>query len=210
MAKLIKVDRNGSKHYEGMVTCDRCNGTGIYVWGAIIDGSPQYAGVCYKCGGERKVLRKWIERTPEYQAKLDAKRAAKQATKEAEWKAAAEQARLVKEAEEAKIKAEEAKIKAEKAISQHVGHVGERITVKAVYDHTAWFEVNSFSGYGTETMYIHTFKDQNGNVLIWKTGRDIALTEGDSVKITGTVKEHSEYQDEKQTILTRCRIKAER
>jgi hypothetical protein len=29
MAELIRVDRNGTKYYEGMIECDRCNGKGI-------------------------------------------------------------------------------------------------------------------------------------------------------------------------------------
>ena len=49
MAKLIKIDRNGSKHYEGMVTCDRCGGRGYYAI-AMCNGqpvlSPLDAGVC--------------------------------------------------------------------------------------------------------------------------------------------------------------------
>ena len=36
MAKLIKIDRNGSKHYEGECECDRCQGRGQYWWGAMM------------------------------------------------------------------------------------------------------------------------------------------------------------------------------
>lgn len=211
--KLIKIDRNGSKHYEGYVPCDRCGGTGTYVWGAIINGCPQYAGVCFKCEGVGKVWSKWIERTPEYQAKLDAKREAKQ-------KAQAEQRAKEQAEREAREEAEraerEAKIKAEKAISQYVGEVGKRITVKATYISTASFEVNRFGGYGTETMYIHTFKDADGNKLIWKTttslgtwlenGEWLKHEYGDHVDLTGTVKEHKEYREEKQTALNRCKL----
>lgn len=213
MAKLIKIDKNGSKHYEGMVACDRCGGTGTYVWGAIINGVPQYAGVCYKCEGAGKIHKTWIERTPEYQAKLDARR---QAKLEAQWKAAEEentarmeQIRLAEELEAQRKAAEEARIKAQKAASQYVGSVGERISTIGCYDHCAWFEVDSFRGYGKDTIYIHTFKDPDGNVLIWKTSNGLGsldLQEGTPVNITGTVKEHSEYDDQKQTVLTRCKI----
>lgn len=211
--KLIKIDRNGSKHYEGYVPCDRCGGTGTYVWGAIINGCPQYAGVCFKCAGEGKVWRKWIERTPEYQAKLDARR-------EAKHKAQAEQRAKEQAEREAKEEAEraerEAKIKAEKAISQYVGEVGKRITVKATYISSASFEVNRIGGYGTDTMYIHTFKDVDGNKLIWKTttslgtwledGTWLKHEYGEPVDLTGTVKEHKEYREEKQTALNRCKL----
>ena len=204
MARLIKIDRNGSKHYEGFVPCDRCGGTGTYVWGAIINGSPQYAGVCFKCGGEKKVWSKWIERTPEYQAKLDAKR-------EAKYKAQAEAIAKAQAEKEAKEEAErlerEARIKAEKAISQYVGSVGERMTAKCSYIKGASFKVKSFSGFGEDTMYIHTFKDADGNVLVWKTSKYLGMEYGEPVDLTGTIKEHKEYKDEKQTVLTRCKVK---
>lgn len=207
-AKLIKIDRNGSKHYEGMVTCDRCGGLGYYAIG-INNGSPVLSpldhGVCWKCGGTGKVHGKWIERTPEYQAKLDARRQAKLDAQKAEYE------RLQKEREaeaEKKRLAEEARIKALKAISQHVGEVGQGLTIKATYVRTAHFTVRAFSGFGTETMCIHTFKDAEGNVLIWKTSKGIGLNYGEPVEIRGTVKEHKVYKDEKQTVLTRCKVNA--
>lgn len=204
MATLIKIDRNGSKHYEGMVKCDRCGGTGTYVWGAIINGHPQYAGVCFKCGGVGQVFGKWIERTPEYQAKLDAKR-------EAKYKAQAEafaKAQAEKEAREAEEKAKrEAEIKAEKAISQYVGTVGEKITTDATYLYTAKYKVRSFSGFGEDTMCIHMFKDAKGNKLVWRTAKGLAMENDTPVVLTGTIKEHKEYKDEKQTTLTRCKVK---
>lgn len=216
MAKLIKIDRNGSKHYEGMMTCDRCQGRGWFATG-VCNGHlvPSHVdnAVCYKCHGEGKVYGKWIERTPEYQAKLDARRKAKA---EAQWKAAEaenaereKQRKLAEEAERLAKEAEEARIKALKAISQFVGQVGDKLDLTATFDHTAWFECRSFSGYGTTTMYIHTFKDADGNVLIWKTSNGLGsmgLQEGDLVQVKGTVKDHNEYKDEKQTLLTRCKI----
>lgn len=212
-AKLIKIDRNGSKHWEGDVPCPRCGGAGYYAIG-INNGSPVLSpldhGVCWKCGGTGTVHGKWIERTPEYQAKLDAKRQAKLDAQRAEYE------RIQKEREakaEAERLAEEARIKALKAISQHVGEVGEKLTIKATYIRTSHFTVKSFSGFGTETMYIHHFKDADGNVLIWKTSKGLSHLEyGEPVDIRGTVKEHSVYTDkywnidEKQTVLTRCKI----
>lgn len=215
MAKLIKIDRNGSKHYEGMVTCDRCQGRGWFATGTcngqLVPARPDNA-VCYKCNGEGKVYGKWIERTPEYQAKLDARRAekyakiaAEQAAAEAERKAAEEKRRAEAEARKA---AEEARIKAEKAISQYVGEVGGKVEIECTYIGSPWFEVRSFSGYGVETMYIHTFKDANGNKIVWKTGKFLGLEEGMKVTVKGTVKAQDEYKDEKQTVLTRCKVTA--
>lgn len=205
-AKLIKTDRNGSKHYEGMIECDRCFGKGYYAIG-VLNGqpvlSPHDAGVCYKCNGKGKVRGKWIERTPEYQSKLDARRKAKWEAQQAKIDAERLEAKRIEEEEKQR---HEAIIKAQKAISQHVGCIGERITIKGSYVKSAWFDVPSFKGFGTETRFIHTFKDSNGNVCIWRTSSGIDLNYGECVVIKGTVKEHSEYQEEKQTVLTRCKI----
>lgn len=95
MMKLIKIDRNGSKYYEGMIDCPKCGGSGLIVH-HMENGQPSYqwtdGGVCWKCSGSGKVLGKWIERTPEYEAKLAAKRLAKQEAKLAEQKAHADEA----------------------------------------------------------------------------------------------------------------------
>ena len=32
--------------------CGNCNGTGIYKWGASINGRPTNQGVCYTCQGK--------------------------------------------------------------------------------------------------------------------------------------------------------------
>lgn len=212
MATLIKIDRNGSKHWQGMITCPRCSGLGLIVH-HIENGQPSIqwtdGGVCWKCGGAGKVLGKWIERTPEYQAKLDARRKAKLEAKQAEYEARRKAYEAEAEARRLAKEAEEARIKAQKAISQYVGPIGDKLDLAATFDHTAWFECRSFVGYGTETMFIHTFKDADGNKLIWKTTNglgSLGLQEGDLVQIKGTVKEHKEYKDEKQTVLTRCKI----
>ncbi len=218
MATLIKIDRNGSKHYEDIVTCGRCQGRGWYAVGVNSHGeliaSGYDQGVCWECHGTGKVRIKWIERTPEYQAKLDARRAAKAEAKAAQYRKEYEE-KMRKEAEEQAAKeAEEARIK---AISQYQGEVGQKITVDIVEYHSAMFETHF--GYRTQTNYIHIMKDANGNVYTWKTqnsmcyeilGKDgwhwIPIDEAEAFTIKGTVKDHSEYKGEKQTVLTRCKV----
>ncbi len=217
--KLIKIDKNGSKHYEGMITCDRCGGDGVYKWGAVINGRPQYAGVCFKCDGAGKVLGRWIERTPEYQAKLDAKRKARQEARQAEWDRVRKE---LEEKEEAERLEREARIKAEKAISQFQGEIGQKITVDIAKSRTATFETQ----FGT--MRVHIMKDADGNVYVWKTQNGLGyyyedekngymeakgkrwswhvIEEDEPFVITGTIKDHNEYMDEKQTVLTRCKV----
>lgn len=125
--ELIKIDRNGSKHYKGMCTCDRCNGSGVYYIGVhngkLIPASPD-GGTCYKCHGKGKILSTWIERTPEYQAKLDAKREAKNAAMRAKME---ENARIKREKEEAEKEAREKAEKERKANLQYIGNIGDRL-----------------------------------------------------------------------------------
>lgn len=205
---LVKIDKNGSKHYDERVKCDRCDGTGVYKWGAIINGRAQYAGVCYKCDGAGTVVERVIERTPEYQAKLDARRAKREEKRRAEYeKAHAEQ--LAREAkEEAERKAREEAERARKAVSQYVGEVGDKLDVVVTLERRAWFEVDSFRGYGKDTVNVYTFKDDDGNALVWKTSAFIDNDEGERVRVKGRVKSHDEYRDEKQTYLSRCKVAA--
>lgn len=203
---LIKIDRNGSKHYEGMVACDRCGGKGYYAIGVhnmqpVL--SPHDGGVCWKCFGVGKVRGKWIERTPEYQAKLDAKRKAKREAEQAKIEAE----RAEREAKEkAEREAREAEIKAAKAISQYVGRIGDKIEVGGTYVRSGSWEQKSFRGWGTDTVFVHIFKDADGNVFTWRTQKGLDMDWDTPVVVTGTVKNHSEYKDEKQTELTRCKV----
>ena len=211
--KLIKVDRNGTKYFMIDGKCDRCGGAG---------GADQWAytgWTCYKCGGTGKGKSEIIkEYTPEYEAKLEERRAKRRAKWEAEHadeiaaakakaEAEAEAKRKAEEEAEKARQAEEARIKAEKAKSQHMGNIGDKLEIKVNYIKTAWFNVKSYYGYGTETMYVHTFRTAEGNTLIWKTANGLGnLEEGQEITIKGTIKDHNEYMDEKQTVLTRCRI----
>lgn len=211
--ELIRTDRNGTKYFEGRITCDRCDGKGIYFIG-VCNGQlvPSWVdqGVCFKCGGAGYVLGKWKEYTPEYAEKLEAKRRAKaeaqaklyaeeEAKREAERKAKEEAERIAKEAEEAEIRAKKAK-------SQHIGQVGDKVDLDAILEKNAWFEVPSFRGFGTDTMHIYTFRDEAGNAIIWKTNKGLGIEKGSKVHLKGTIKDHSEYDEEKQTVLTRCKV----
>ena len=204
MATLIRVDRNGTKYFEGDVPCSRCGGAGgADKW--------QFTGwTCYQCGGSGKEHGKWKEYTPEYEAKLEAKRKARHEKWEqehAEEIAKAEAERKAKEeAERIAREAEEQRIREQKAISQHFGAVGDKIDLDVILEKSAWFEIPSFRGFGTDTMHIYTFRDDKGNAIIWKTSKGLGIENGQRVHIKGTIKEHSEYDDEKQTVITRCKV----
>ena len=221
---LIRTDRNGTKYFEGRITCDRCDGKGIYFIG-VCNGQlvPSWVdqGVCFKCGGAGYVLGKWKEYTPEYAEKLEAKRRAKaeaqaklyaeeEAKREAERKAKEEAERIERERAEAeRIEREraEAEERARKAISQHIGEIGDKPELDVILEKSAWFDVPSFRGFGMDTMYVHTFRDDAGNALVWKTSSGLGIEAGERVHLKGTIKDHSEYKDEKQTVLTRCKVK---
>lgn len=87
--------------------------------------------------------------------------------------------------------------KANKPRSNWVGEVGQRIEITAECKCVAsWY--NDF-GPG----YLYKFTTADGNIFTWKTGKVI---ENGQVILKGTIKAHTEFRDEKQTELTRCKI----
>ena len=90
--------------------------------------------------------------------------------------------------------------------SVHVGNVGDRIAIRATLTHRASWENNFISWHPTST-YLHSFEDKDGNVYVWKTSNGLPRVEiGDTVTVRGTIKAHGEYNEVKQTELTRCRV----
>ena len=89
--------------------------------------------------------------------------------------------------------------------SNHVGQVGDRITVdvESVKCITSW--ESCYDGYSTTTTYIWKITGKDGNIFTWKTSK--CMNEEVPPKtIKGTVKEHKIFRDVKQTELTRCKI----
>lgn len=99
-----------------------------------------------------------------------------------------------------KVEEAENNLKATNSTSEYIGSEGERLTITATYTHSAGFE----SEFGTK--YIHSFKDENGNEIIWKSTNYIEQDYNTKFSITGTVKGYKEYKGIKQTILTRCKL----
>lgn len=100
----------------------------------------------------------------------------------------------------------------------YIGTVGKRLTLEATYNKT--FEFHGYYG----NSYMHLFTDSEGNQLVWKTTNYVVeinngkenpklkgvtefIRKGSVVEITATVKEHSEYKDIEQTLITRCKFK---
>jgi hypothetical protein len=105
----------------------------------------------------------------------------------------AEKARIAQEA------AQEAEKAAKIAASHYTGVIGERtaFTLTAEY-------VHSFTGFYGIT-FITIFRDAENNTIVYK-GSHIAC-KGDKVSLTATIKEHAVYNDVKQTIIARPKVK---
>lgn len=87
--------------------------------------------------------------------------------------------------------------------SNHVGEVGKRES----WDVSLLF----LSGYQTDWGYVKVVKfvDDSGNVFVWKSTSYTGLASDDIGKrfsVKGTVKAHNEYNGEKQTTLSRCKV----
>jgi len=108
-----------------------------------------------------------------------------------------------------KIEEAENNKKVRESTSKHVGQVGDKITLNVIYVHTASWE-NAYGGWlnHSSVTNLHAFKDDEGNVYVWKTANYIEAEYGDTLIIQGTVKDHSEYNGIPQTVLTRCKVTA--
>lgn len=102
-------------------------------------------------------------------------------------------------------------------MSEYIGTIGSKITAEVTLINDYSYTDKKFSYYGT-THHIYTMQDAEGNVYVWKTtscllfesdndhGRMDCIRKGDTMQISGTVKEHSEFKGVKQTVLTRCKF----
>ena len=87
--------------------------------------------------------------------------------------------------------------------SNYVGEVGEKIEVNTkFYRYSFYDRISNYTGQ-YEKINIYTFIDDNGNHIVWKTTSTEDFDIGDEVGIKGKVKEHSEFNGLKQTIVTR-------
>ena len=92
------------------------------------------------------------------------------------------------------------KPKQAKKESQYFGTVGKREDFELTYKF-----VHAWSGHYGYT-FLYKFEDKDGNVAIWKSSNDIDFDIDEKVTLKGTVKEHSDYDGIKQTVLTRCKV----
>lgn len=95
---------------------------------------------------------------------------------------------------------QELKAKRGDHISQHVGKVGERRDF--VCKMVGHFTYETHYSYHGETCHIYKFEDENGDIIVWNTS---SWLEDDKpeYRFKATIKEHSEYNGENQTVITR-------
>ena len=89
-----------------------------------------------------------------------------------------------------------AKFAAADAGSQHIGTVGQRINFELTLNWVKYFE----GAFGAT--YIHGLKDADGNVVIYKGSKCLG-EKGATVKVKATIKDHSEREGVKQTLISR-------
>lgn len=86
--------------------------------------------------------------------------------------------------------------------SQYVGKIGDKLEL----DLTVMVSIELEGMYGYT--YINKMQDEKGNIFMWKTQKNLEAYADDDkkIKLKGTVKDHTEYREEKQTVLTRCKV----
>lgn len=103
----------------------------------------------------------------------------------------------------------EAEREAQAKSSNYVGNVGERLT----FDIATMTLVTRFENQFGYT-YLYKFTDTNGNVLVWFASKPFKHVNANGVyedvtnvnRIKATVKDHSERDGIKQTVITRCKV----
>jgi hypothetical protein len=205
-------ERDGVTYVVESAECYRCGGGGFGNWRP--DG-----GRCYACNGrvtkgltkstklvdyaraERRKRRAAERRAEKRKAEAEA-REEYRLERQRDWCEKNGHGRITFEELDAKREAER---EAKKTKSDWVGKLKER----REFDLTLVFR----TGWDTQWGYtcLLKFVDADDNVFVWKTGVGLFDSEGRAaeagykVRLKGTVKEHSEYDGVKQTVLTRCK-----
>lgn len=84
--------------------------------------------------------------------------------------------------------------------SKYVGNIGDKIQKELTFVKYFCYETQ----YGTTTIYL--FEDSEGNIYKWNSTKIIDKNEGEQITLKGTIKDHEEYKEQKQTVLTRCKV----
>lgn len=98
---------------------------------------------------------------------------------------------------------------AAKAASRFVGEVGERIDLTVTVEKRIRIEFqDGFGGhnrYGTSYTNLYLCRDEHGNRIVYKGTGDFP-GEGQTARVKATISEHSEYNSEAQTKVSRPKV----
>ncbi len=99
-----------------------------------------------------------------------------------------------------------------------VGSPKKRIDFELTLLRKSGYERDCYSGYGYEWVNIYTFADENGNCVVWKSTNNLGYFNdddeyveaevGNHVSMRATVKEHTEWNGIKQTVVLRPKVNA--
>ena len=215
---LLKEYKNGNKLWGTVCKCAKCSGSGKVIW--------TYADhVCFDCNGKGLYYEEEREFTPENLAKRDARRQKEREAREAEWA----EKRAAMQAENERREAERI-AEIERNRGQYIGSVGDKLTLTVTLEKR--FSYETHFGWRSISVSGYVFKTDDGNTVVYKTtgnplgyecelpsdssswnytdeeGRKwewVPMQEGERVTISGTVKEHQEYNNVNQTVLMRVK-----
>lgn len=89
--------------------------------------------------------------------------------------------------------------------SNYIGEIGKRIEAEVTVERVHTFSRPSFNAHWVqETVYIVTMRDAYGNAVVSKSTA-FSAEPGEVLVIRATVKDHSEYNGEKQTVVNRVK-----
>lgn len=88
----------------------------------------------------------------------------------------------------------------EAAASRFVGTVGDKIDKEFKSDGVKSFDTQ----FGRTNLC--RFKDESGNLLVWKTSTPADFVKGQIYRVKGTISKHEDYRGCNQTSLTRCKV----
>jgi hypothetical protein len=107
-------------------------------------------------------------------------------------------------------------IEEQRARSEWLGVQNERIEIAVKVDKIVHVEVRPFNYYDSGIMSIYLMRDLNGNRIVYKTKSSLIHTneqgirhdiaDKDQIVIKASIKCHTEYRGEKQTIVQRVKV----
>ncbi len=186
--------------------CGKCSGTGVIGYGNVtLQIGNRSDRFCFDCAGSGLYSRLVSS------ARTTARRVAAaeniRRADAADWAAGAPAREAAEKAEaETAAYAEAARLEAKP--KGHIGNEGDRLKgMTARVEMIRYYESQNYVTGAPESKCIIKFS-VDGKTAVWFTGWAKELEEGQTVSLSGTVKDHNTRDGEDQTILTRCVAKA--